>query len=1060
MATESQTDFSGGLNTRTPAHLLASNQLTELQNVDLSHNDLRGEYGTKSGGETDFYYEAASAWVSGEGFQLAETILDWPYKYDQDNITTISSVTSGTASKIKFTFSANHGLSDGDVIKVTATTSLPGNIVADTKYYVNDKDDTTFYVEPSIGGGNITYSSTGSGTRKIVHVVAATVNYFSGSPNAEIGDGTTIEIDSSAILRLFTTTQGIHGANSYVEYNDDLYIARSSFEITATSTDASDILTTGDHTNKFQVGDELVNALYLNAGTFIKSINTANSSVTLNQPAIATHVGATYTVNSIISKYVDGITTESYRAGVNTPIPVIEFDKKADSSSAGVNYNTGRNGSHSDAWYGITDPIPFQYGLAEYDATGVESTMSKLTDSNIGTIGGDKFPNGTADVNNPQYINISGVDRYSTTNTSKGRFALYRVGGTSAFIKRCDNLFLDNDLTVNTAQTTSTSKLTVTLGSAKDAFQYRVRWYAFNFDESGGSTISAKYNYYNSSTGYINPFVKTGEVSAIARVPDSSGGKLRFSTTAHNLINGNEIRFATTGVLPAGISLSTSYFVSNKTANEFFVEESAIGNGEVVYSSDGSGTLTWTGYPTTQAYFGETEYKNPSSGNLAFVLDSNNDTHFTDIFVEMKIPGETVEREYMCRTITHGGGDAVSGTGIDYIDFNRADSLVDIQPIQEASTPAKNMVGLIESSNLFFAFKDNRLHVSDYGNPNSWPESGFLDFDQNITGLGTLGSELVVFTEYGMYRVFGTDPSLLKKVQIPTTEGIKDGSRNTITKFQSGIFFAGLNGICFYDGQGVRRITQESLDAFALPNTTASNNHGGYHEDTYYLLGTSGIGYKIDVKGQAILSRTTQTASNLFFRGSDNTLYGDTGTISNPTGTRSNFTATTRKFAGADINMEKIFYSITLTGESFSGTINFLVDGTQTDTFSVGSAVTDLDRTFYLAAPRAGNGAQVQLSSCTGVVNKISVNYDGSETLAEALYTSVKLKYVGTPTVSVSLDSVANISATTLDAPTGAVGEATLYFGAMSTGLVPHLIETNNEASGRVLEFAYAATGV
>jgi hypothetical protein len=426
----------------------------------------------------------------------------------------------------------------------------------------------------------------------------------------------------------------------------------------------------------------------------------------------------------------------------------------------------------------------------------------------------------------------------------------------------------------------------------------------------------------------------------------------------------------------------------------------------------------------------------------------------------MKIPGETVEREYICRTITHANTNAASGTGVDYIDFNRADALVDIQPIQEATTPTKNMVGLIESSNLFFAFKDNRLHVSDYGNPNSWPESGFLDFDQNITGLGTLGSELVVFTEYGMYRVFGTDPSLLKKVQIPTTEGIKDGSRKTITKFQSGIFFAGLNGICFYDGQGVRRITQESLSTFALPDSTASNNHGGYHEDTFYLLGTSGTGYKIDVKGQAILSRTTQTASNLFFRGSDNTLYGDTGTISNPTGTRQAFTATTRKFAGADINMEKIFYSITLTGENFTGTINFLVDGTQTDTFSVGSAVTDLDRTFYLAVPRAGNGAQVQLSSCTGIINKITVNYDGSETLAEALYTSVKMKYVGTPTVSVSLDSAANISATTLGAPTGAVGEATLYFDAMSTGLVPHLIETNNEASGRVLEFAYDATKV
>ena len=972
MAVESQIDFTGGLNTRAPAHLIASNQLTELQNVDLSHNDLRGEFGTQSGGETDFYYEAASAWVSATGFAAAEVILEWPSSYSTDASTTVT--------------------------------------------------------------------------------ISANVSYFSGSPNATIGDGVTLTIGSNITLTFYARTQGIHGANSYVEYNDDLYIARSSFEIEATAVDTSDILTTGTHTNKLQVGDELVNAdgttTTINTGTYIKSINTANSTVVLNQPAIASTTDQDYTVNSIISKYVDGVTTQSYRAGVNTPEPIIEFDKKTSA------YITGRNGSHSDAWYGVTDPIPFQYGLAEYDETGVESTMGKLTDSNIGTIGGDKFPTATANVDEPQYVNVSGVNRYSTTSTTKGRFALYRVGGTSAFIKRCDNLFLDNDLTVLTTETTSPSKLTVTLGSAKDEFQYRVKWYSYNAIAAG---TSAKYNYYNSSTGYISPFVKTGEVTS-----DVSGtsSKIKFTTVNHSLINGNVIRFASSASdLPVGISASTSYYVSDKTSSTFYVETS-VGGGNIAFTDAGSGTITWTGYPTSNAYSGETEYKNSSSGALTFDLDSNNDTHFTDIFVEMKIPGETVEREYICRAITHADANAASGTGVDYIDFNRADALVDIQPIQEATTPSRNIVGLIESSNLFFGFKDNRLHVSDYGNPNSWPESGFLDFDQNITGLGTLGSELVVFTEYGMYRVFGTDPSLLKKVQIPTTEGIKDGSRRTITKFQSGIFFAGLNGICFYNGQVVNRITQENLSTFALPNATASNNHGGYHEDTFYLLGTSGTGYKIDVKGQAILSRTTQTASNLFFRGSDNTLYGDTGKISSPTGTRSNFTATTRKFAGPDINMEKIFYSITLTGESFTGTINFLVDGTQTDTFSVGSAVTDLDRTFYLAAPRAGNGAQVQLSSCTGIVNKISVNYDSSETLIEALFTSVKMKYVGTPTVSVTLDSASNISATTLSAPTGAVGEATLYFDAMSTGLVPHLIETNNEASGRVLEFTYTATGI
>ena len=967
MAVEAQTDFTGGLNTRAPAHLIGTNQLTELQNADLSHNDLRGEYGTGAGGQSDFYYEAASSWVSATGFQAADVILEWPSSYSTDASTTVT--------------------------------------------------------------------------------ISANANYYTGSPNAVIGDGVTLTIADGVTLTFFPRTQGIHGANSYVEYNDDLYIARSSFTVTGTSVDTSNVLTTGTHTNKLQVGDEIVNSTYINTGTYINKVDATNSTVTLSAPAIASGTDQTFTVNAIISKYVDGATVTSYRAGVNTPVPIIEFGKKTG------DYVTGRDGSHSDSWYAVTDPIPFQYGVSEYDETGVESTMGTLTDSNIGTIGGDKFPIATADVDNPQYINVSGVDRYSTADTTKGRFALYRVGGTSSFIKRCDNLFLDNDLTVATAETTSPSKLTVTLGSAKDTFQYKVKWYSYN---AIGAGTSAKYNYYNSSTGYINPFVLTGEVSTVA---SGASSKIKFTTLNHNLVDGNTIRFASTGSLPTGISASTTYYVSDKDANTFYVE-GAVGGGNISYTDAGSGTITWTGYPTSYAYSGETEYKNSSSGSLAFGLDSNNDVHYTDILVVMKIPGETVEREYVCRAITHANTNAASSTGVDYIDFNRADSLVDIQPIEEDSTPNKNLNGLIESSNLFFAFKDNRLYVSDYGNPNSWPESGFLDFDQNITGLGTLGSELVVFTEYGMYRVFGTDPSLLKKVQIPTTEGVKNGASKTITRFQQGLFFAGLNGICFYNGQSVSRVTQNNLSTFALPNSTASNNHGGYYEDTYYLLGSSGTGYKMDVKGAGILSRTTQNASNLFFRGSDNTLYGNTGKIGFPTGTRSNFTATTRKFVGSDINMEKIFYSLTLTGENFTGTINFLVDGTQTDTFSVSSAVTDLDRTFYLAAPRSGNGAQVQLTNCGGITNKISVNYDGSASLTESLFTSVDVKYIGTPTVAVTLDGSANISATTLSAPTGAVGEATLYFAAMSTGIVPHLKETNNETSGRILEFSYAATEV
>lgn len=881
MPSESQTDFSGGLNTRSPAHLIGINQCTELQNVDLSHKDLRGEYGTKSGGRRDFYYEAGSSWISSAGFSGATVILDWPY---------------------------------GD-----------------------------------------SYSGSNSVT------ISASTNYFSGSPNARIKDGVTITINDGVTVTLYATTQGIHGANSYVEYNDDLYITRSKFDITATSTASSKTLNTGNHTNKLQVGDEIVNTSYINTGTYITSINTASSTVTLSAAAIASGSSQTFSIHPIISKYIDGVTTASYRAGVNRPDPIISYEQRASA------YITGRDGSHSDSWYSATDPIPFQYGISEYDETGVESTMSIMTDSNIGTVGGEKFA--TADVDYPQYITIGNVDRYSTSTTSKGRFALYRVGGSSAVIKRCDNLFLDSDLTVATAETTGPSKLTVTLGSAQNSYQYKVKWYCYN------QTSSAEYRYYNSTTGYVYPYDSTPGASVIR---------------------------------------------SNS---------------------------------------GETEYINPSGGNLTFELDASSDTHFADFIVMMKIPGETVEREYVCRAITHDDSNEASADSVDYLDFNRADTLADIQPIEEEITPVRDLTGLTESSNLFYAYKENRLYISDYGNPNSWPASGFLDFDQNITGLGTLGSELVVFTEYSMFRVFGSDPSLLKKVQISTTEGMKNGARNTVTKFQSGLFFAGQNGICFYDGKTVRRATQELLSSFSLPDSTVANNHGGYYEDAYYLLGTSGTGYKIDLKGPPILSRTTQNASNLFFRGSDNILYADTGNIGDPTGTRSNFTVTTRKFSGGDINEEKVYYSVKLTGESFSGTINVLVDGTQTDSFSA-SNITDLDRTFYLTTPRQGNGIQVQLSNCSGQINRIVVNFDSYTSLSDALFDNVLVKYIGTPTVAVDIDGTNKISATTLSAPSGAIGEAKLYFPAMSNGVVPHLRETNNESSGRVLSFQYTASPV
>ena len=82
---------------------------------------------------------------------------------------------SDGSSDLLFT-DTDHTLLDGDIVQFTATTTLPGNIVANTNYYVNDKTSTTFKVETVVDGGNVQYSSTaGSGVSYAKKILYPTI---------------------------------------------------------------------------------------------------------------------------------------------------------------------------------------------------------------------------------------------------------------------------------------------------------------------------------------------------------------------------------------------------------------------------------------------------------------------------------------------------------------------------------------------------------------------------------------------------------------------------------------------------------------------------------------------------------------------------------------------------------------------------------------------------------------------------------------------------------------------------------------------------------------------
>ena len=347
---------------------------------------------------------------------------------------------------------------------------------------------TTIYDWPDDAGNTTWVADTNSiyslssGTT-VLTTTAADVNFFTGT----IPDGETLVIGNSNssdfTVTIHDVTRGIHGANSYVEFNNALYISRSQFTITGTWSNAANTINVGADSYKIQVGDVLT-ATNLVAGVVVVDIDTAADTITISENTTGTGSGATITVDPIISKYVDGDITTSFRVGAQSPIPTISFTQ-----TAGTGTNSARANSHSNGWFSTPILIPFQYALSFYDETGVESKVSEFTSLPFGTT------NFSASyLNTPQYINITNVTRATATSSRNGRYALYRVGGTSAITKRCANLYLDTALSVaTTLQTTSSSNDTVrvTLTGTQSTHKYAVRWFSYN---------SHNYNY--SATNY------------------------------------------------------------------------------------------------------------------------------------------------------------------------------------------------------------------------------------------------------------------------------------------------------------------------------------------------------------------------------------------------------------------------------------------------------------------------------------------------------------------------------------------------------------------------------
>ena len=86
--------------------------------------------------------------------------------------------------------------------------------------------------------------------------------------------------------------------------------------------------------------------------------------------------------------------------------------------------------------------------------------------------------------------------------------------------------------------------------------------------------------------------ITTSQSTIKSTFTTSTSSGLLLTDTSHGLLDGTVIQVTTSGTLPTGLSLSTNYYVVNKTTNNFKLSLTS-GGSAIAYTNDGSGTHKW-----------------------------------------------------------------------------------------------------------------------------------------------------------------------------------------------------------------------------------------------------------------------------------------------------------------------------------------------------------------------------------------------------------------------------------------------------------------------------------
>lgn len=151
------------------------------------------------------------------------------------------------------------------------------------------------------------------------------------------------------------------------------------------------------------------------------------------------------------------------------------------------------------------------------------------------------------------------------------------------------------------------------------------------------------------------------------------------------------------------------------------------------------------------------------------------------------------------------------------------------------NTPAPQGLRYLTVSNvMMFGTLNDKLYYTEVAKPYVWDRLNFIDFEEEITGIGDTPNGLLVFTKHKTYIVTGTSPTTFSKYLL--SAGVGCILHKSIQTLANTLIWLSAEGLCASNGGAVQILTRDKLNTLRLNTPRCS----AVLDDVYYLSHLNG----------------------------------------------------------------------------------------------------------------------------------------------------------------------------------------------------------------------------